>query len=58
MNPPKYTSAVFFVKNVWIAKDFYANVLKQRIVADFGRNVGFEGGLSIWEEAYALETIY
>ncbi len=33
-------------------------VLEQKIVADFGANVGFEGGLSIWEKNYALHTIF
>ena len=58
MNEAKFISAVFFVKDIKEAKHFYANILKQKIVNDFGRNVGFEGGLSIWDEEYALQTIY
>lgn len=57
-SPPKYHSAVFFVSDVNKSKHFYNVVLGQKIVADFGANVGFEGGLSIWERNYALNTIY
>jgi catechol 2,3-dioxygenase-like lactoylglutathione lyase family enzyme len=55
---PKYHSAVFFVSDVNRSKHFYNVVLGQKIVADFGANVGFEGGLGIWERNYALNTIY
>ncbi len=27
-------------------------------MADFGRNIGFEGGLSLWEKEYALSVIF
>ena len=33
-------------------------VLGQKIVFDFGRNVVFEGGLAIWERAFALNLIF
>ena len=55
---PKFESAVFFVANVQKSKDFYVNILGQKIVMDFGRNVGFEGGFAIWESEYALNTIF
>jgi catechol 2,3-dioxygenase-like lactoylglutathione lyase family enzyme len=56
--PPAYQAAVFFVSNIAASKQFYNEVLGQKIVADFGRNVTFEGGLSIWEKNYALHTIF
>ena len=56
--PPKFESAVFFVSDVERSKNFYVNILDQKIIMDFGRNVGFEGGFSIWEADYALNTIF
>ncbi len=57
-NAPKYQAAVFFVSDVAKSKRFYNEVLGQKITVDFGANVGFEGGLSIWEKNYALNTIF
>lgn len=53
-----YESSVFFVKDIKKTRDFYLNVLKQKIEFDFGRNIVFKGGLSFWDEDYALKTIY
>jgi catechol 2,3-dioxygenase-like lactoylglutathione lyase family enzyme len=55
---PKYQASVFFVENIQNAKHFYSEVLGQKIVYDFGANVTFEGGLSLWEKAYALNVIF
>jgi len=55
---PKYQAAVFFVSDVEKSKHFYNVILGQKITVDFGANVGFEGGLSIWEKNYALKTIF
>jgi lactoylglutathione lyase len=45
----KFHSAVLFVKNIEISKDFYCNVLKQEIETDFGNNISLKGGLSMWQ---------
>lgn len=55
---PTYQAAVFFVSDIAKSKRFYNKVLGQKIVADFGRNVTFEGGLSLWEKNYALNVIF
>lgn len=55
---PKFESAVFFVKDVNKSKNFYKNILGQKILMDFGLNVAFEGGFAIWETDYALNTIF
>lgn len=55
---PSYHSVVLLVKNIEKSKNFYNSVLGQEIVMDFGRNVGFKGGLSIWEREYALNLIF
>ena len=56
--PPAYQAAVLFVSDIAASKRFYNEVLGMKIVADFGRNVGFEGGLAIWEKDYALRTVF
>jgi len=58
LSSPKFESAVFFVKDVEKSKNFYVNFLGQKILMDFGRNVGFEGGFAIWETDYALNIIF
>ena len=55
---PVYHSVVLLVDNIEESKDFYSRVLGQKIVMDFGRNVGFKGGLAIWEKEYALNIIF
>jgi len=53
-----FHSVVLLVKNIEKSKYFYNVVLGQKIIMDFGRNVGFEGGLAIWESDYALNLIF
>jgi len=55
---PVFHSAVLLVEDVKKSKRFYSVVLGQKIVFDFGRNVIFEGGLSIWDRGYALDLIF
>jgi len=55
---PVYHSCVLLVNDIEKSKHFYKNILGQKIIMDFGRNVGFEGGLSIWEKDYALNLIF
>ena len=57
-NTPKYQASVFFVENIQNAKHFYSEVLGQKVVQDFGANVTFEGGLSLWEKERALNVIF
>lgn len=45
----KYHSAAIFVRNIEASKKFYAEILKQVIDLDFGKNVILEGGISLWE---------
>ena len=55
---PVYRSCVLLVKDIEKSKHFYNIILGQKIVMDFGRNVGFQGGLAIWEKDYALNLIF
>jgi catechol 2,3-dioxygenase-like lactoylglutathione lyase family enzyme len=55
---PKFQAAVFFVADVERSKHFYRDILGQKVTMDFGANVTFEGGLSIWRTDYALNIIF
>jgi len=55
---PVYHSCVLLVEDVKKSKHFYNVILGQKIVMDFGENVGFEGGLAIWDKDYALNLIF
>lgn len=57
-NKPTYRGAVLLVSDIEKSKNFYNVVLGQKIMMDFGRNVGFEGGLAIWDCTYALNLIF
>jgi catechol 2,3-dioxygenase-like lactoylglutathione lyase family enzyme len=45
----KLNAFVLFVKDIKKSKSFYIKALQQRILYDFGTNVQFESGLTIWE---------
>ena len=55
---PAYHSCVILVEDILISKQFYNSTLGQKILNDFGRNVVFQGGLSIWQRDYALKLIF
>jgi len=55
---PTFCSVVLLVEDIEKSKYFYNSVLGQKVVMDFGKNVGFEGGLAIWEKDYALDLIF
>jgi catechol 2,3-dioxygenase-like lactoylglutathione lyase family enzyme len=44
-----YHSSVIFVEDIEVAKEFYKNLLQQEIDFDFGKNVTFKSGITIWE---------
>ena len=45
----KYHSVVVFVKDIQNARNFYLDVLEQEIEYDFGKNIAFKSGISLWE---------
>ena len=50
---------VLFVDDVAKSKDFYSGVLGQEVIADIGGiNIGFAGGLALWEKKYAQNNIF
>mgnify|MGYP006282514603 CR=1 FL=1 len=44
-----FHSPVLFVRDIERSKEFYKTLLHQKIEHDFGKNVIFESGLTIWE---------
>jgi catechol 2,3-dioxygenase-like lactoylglutathione lyase family enzyme len=44
-----FHSAVIFVKDINVSKQFYCNLLKQEIENDFGNNVSLKCGISLWQ---------
>jgi predicted enzyme related to lactoylglutathione lyase len=52
---PKFIGTVIFVEDVNSSKKFYNEILEQEIEMDFGQNVSFIGGHSIWDGKYAHE---
>jgi len=55
---PVYHSCVLLVNDIRKSKHFYNTILGQEIEMDFGRNVVFKGGLSIWKKDYAFNLIF
>ena len=53
---PVYHSCVLLVKDIEKSKHFYNTVLGQKIVMDFGRNVGFEGGLAYMGKRLCIKS--
>jgi catechol 2,3-dioxygenase-like lactoylglutathione lyase family enzyme len=54
----KFSATVLFVKDIAASRKFYEDVLEMKVEMDFGANVGFEGGLAIWEKNYAENNVY
>lgn len=53
-----FHSTVLFVKDIEVSKQFYCNILSQEIDSDFGNNISFKTGLSLWQipEEHILNT--
>ncbi|PLX17147.1 MAG: glyoxalase [Salinivirgaceae bacterium] len=45
----KFHSVVIFVKDIERSKLFYTEILEEEIEHDFGKNIMFKSGLSLWE---------
>jgi catechol 2,3-dioxygenase-like lactoylglutathione lyase family enzyme len=44
-----YSGIALFVKDIEISKDFYSKTLGMEIELDFGKNVIYKGGFTLWE---------
>lgn len=47
-----------FVSDIDVSRKFYTEALGQEVQADFGENVVFKGGFSIWQAGHAIDVIY
>ena len=54
----KMVGPVIFVKDIKAACRFYTEVMGQKIEFDFGPNIGFFGGFSLWEREHATSVIF
>jgi predicted enzyme related to lactoylglutathione lyase len=54
----RYVSAVLFVKDIAASRQFYEGMFEQQVDTDFGKNIGYKSGLSLWEVGVAHQIIY
>lgn len=53
-----YRSAVIFVRDIPASRHFYEDLLGMQVETDFGANVGYAGGLAIWEVGSAYQFVH
>ena len=53
----KYCAAVLF-KDLAVSRRFYEELLGQKVEMDFGPNIGYVGGLSLWEVQHAFSMVF
>ncbi|QSZ66859.1 glyoxalase [Methanofollis aquaemaris] len=53
-----FRGPVLFVKDMERAKEFYIDILEQEVSLDLGVNVGFVGGLALWERGYVNDLLF
>ena len=49
---------VIFVDDVTVSKQFYQNLFKLTIEHDFGENIVFKDGFSLWQRQHAVNIIF
>ncbi len=54
----KLASVAILVQDMDRSKTFYRDIMGMEIEMDFGLNVGFKGGLSIWQRQHAHQNIF
>lgn len=54
----KFISSVLFVKDIAVSRKFYEEILDQQIEIDYGVNIGYIGGFSIWRKDIAHQNIF
>ncbi len=53
----KYICPLITVKNIALARNFYENILQQKVKYDFGENVTFEGDFAIHLQSHFQQLI-
>ncbi len=54
----KYISSVLIVKDLKSSRKFYEDFLNLKVQDDFGVNIGYTVGLSLWQMEHAYENIF
>jgi catechol 2,3-dioxygenase-like lactoylglutathione lyase family enzyme len=54
----KFMGPVIFVRDIQSARRFYEGVLLRQVELDFGVNVGYVGGLALWQQEHAAAVIF
>jgi catechol 2,3-dioxygenase-like lactoylglutathione lyase family enzyme len=54
----RYRAVVILVRDLSRSRAFYEGVLEQVVEEDYGQNVVFRGGLSIWEREHAWQMMH
>jgi len=53
-----FQGPVVIAKDITASRNFYENILEQKVMVDFGPVVGFEGGFSIWQIEHAYNILF
>lgn len=53
-----FQGPVIMVKDIETSRKFYQDLLGQKVLADYGPVVGFEGGLSLWQVDHAYSLLF
>ena len=54
----KFQGSVIFVRDITTSRQFYEGLLDQEAEMDFGLNLGFKGGLALWQVDHAFQMIF
>ena len=54
----KFISSVVFVKDIKTSRQFYEDFLQLKIADDYGENIAYHCGLSIWQSGHAYDNIF
>ncbi|WP_342439693.1 VOC family protein [Paenibacillus sp. FSL L8-0436] len=54
----KFISSVLFVKDIAVSRMFYEEILDQQVEIDYGVNIGYLGGFSVWRKDVAHQNIF
>ena len=49
-----FQGSVIFVRDITTSRRFYEGILDQEVEMDFGLNLGFKGGLALWQVDHAF----
>ncbi|QJB58275.1 VOC family protein [Pseudodesulfovibrio sp. zrk46] len=56
--PLKFEGPAILVEDIQRSRTFYEKLLEQEVLADFGENIPFKSGFSIWKAGHATEIIF